>query len=223
MNHSDKMKWWEERKQEALAVNPYFPRNDTVESGYTPLMTKHETIHPPRYSPLIDGLDSIRCEPNAYDSVIKMVTHHGHGKARLFFVGNGGSAAVASHMAVDWMKNGGFATFGPGDAAQITCLGNDLGFDNIFSMIVERHGQLGDVLFAISSSGMSEDILQACDAARRKMMNIVTLSGFGEGNFLRKRGAVNFYVPSNRYGTVEIVHLAILHSILDEVIDGQKG
>lgn len=171
-----------------------------------------------RYSDLSDALVFSVKEPNAYQTVIDLVTHRGHGKARLFFIGNGGSAAVASHMAIDWMKNGGFATFGPGDAAQITCLGNDLGFDNIFSMIIDRHGQLGDVLFAISSSGMSEDILQACDAAKRKMMNVVSLSGFGEGNFLRKKGQVNFYVPSNRYGIVEIAHLAILHSILDEVM-----
>jgi D-sedoheptulose 7-phosphate isomerase len=173
---------------------------------------------PPRYSPLVDGLDGIRCEPNAYQTVMDMITHKGLGKARLFFVGNGGSAAVASHMAIDWMKNGGFATFGPGDAAQLTCIGNDLGFDNVYSLIIERHGQLGDVLFAISSSGMSEDILQACAAAHRKRMNVITLSGFGEGNFLRSKGQVNFYVPSNQYGVVEISHLAILHSILDEVM-----
>ncbi len=177
------------------------------------------TARPPRYSPLMNGLDAIQCEGNAYRDVIDMVTHRGHGKARLFFVGNGGSAAVASHMAIDWMKNGGFATFGPGDAAQVTCLGNDLGFDKIFSEPIHRHGQLGDVLFAISSSGMSEDILYAVNTAKSKMMNVVTLSGFGEGNFLRTKGAVNFYVPSSHYGTVEIAHLAILHSILDEVME----
>lgn len=168
------------------------------------------------------ALCDIRSEPDAYQSVINMITHHGGGKARLFFVGNGGSAAVASHCAIDYMKAGGFATFGPGDAAQMTCLGNDLGFHSVYSIPIERHGQLGDVLFAISSSGMSEDILDAVHAAKRKMMNVITLSGFGEGNFLRKKGQVNFYVPSNRYGIVEISHLAILHSILDEVIELER-
>ncbi len=183
--------------------------------------------HPWNYSrdsfaSLAFALDQIRSEPSAYQSVIDMVTHMGNGKARLFFIGNGGSAAVASHMAIDYSKNGGFATFGPGDAAQITCLGNDLGFQSIYSLPIERHGQLGDVLFAISSSGMSEDILDAVATAKRKMMNVVTLSGFGEGNFLRGKGQVNFYVPSNQYGTVEIAHLAILHSILDEVMEKSK-
>jgi D-sedoheptulose 7-phosphate isomerase len=125
-------------------------------------------------------------------------------------------------MAVDWMKNGGFATFGPGDAAHLTCIGNDLGFNNIFAEQIDRHGRLGDVLFAISSSGMSDDILDAVSAAQRKMINVVTLSGFGVGNFLRTMGQVNFYVPSIHYGTVEICHLAILHSILDEVIENAR-
>ncbi len=181
-----------------------------------------ELFRPSRFSSLLDGLDSIRCEVNAYQSVLDMITHMGNGKARLFFIGNGGSAAVASHMAIDWMKNSGFATFGPGDAAQMSCLGNDLGFNNVYALPIERHGQLGDCLFAISSSGMSEDILDAVAAAKRKMMNVVTLSGFGEGNFLRGKGQVNFYVPSNQYGTVEIAHLAILHSILDEVMELER-
>ncbi len=175
-----------------------------------------------RYRSLRDALFLMQSEVNAYQSVIDMITHMGNGKARLFFIGNGGSAAVASHMAIDYMKNGGFATFGPGDAAQVTCLGNDLGFNNVYSLPIERHGQLGDCLFAISSSGMSEDILDAVAAAKRKMMNVVTLSGFGEGNFLRGKGQVNFYVPSNQYGTVEIAHLAILHSILDEVMELER-
>jgi D-sedoheptulose 7-phosphate isomerase len=141
----------------------------------------------------------------------------------LFFIGNGGSAAIASHAACDFQKNGGFATFGPPDAALMSCYGNDYGFDHIYSEVIERHGQLGDVLFAISSSGMSEDILRAVDAAKGRHMNVITLSGFGEGNFLRTKGAINFYVPSNQYGTVEIAHLAIIHSILDEAIEKAKA
>lgn len=185
-----------------------------------PLLRKKQRMQNKRdtYVDLYTRLEAVQCEDDAYKTVIDMVTHHSRGKARLFFIGNGGSAAVASHMAIDWMKNGGFATFGPGDAANITCIGNDLGFENVYSIPIERHGHLGDVLFAISSSGMSEDILHACDVAREKMINVVTLSGFGEGNFLRTKGRINFYVPSNRYGIVEIAHLAILHSILDEVM-----
>jgi len=170
------------------------------------------------FGALADALDGIQVEEGGYQHVYNFVTQYGLQKARIFFVGNGGSASIASHQAFDWQKNGGFATFGPGDTAMMSCYGNDYGFEHVYAEQIERHGALGDVLFAISSSGMSDNILRAADVARAKRMNVVTLTGFGEGNFLRKKGGINFYVPSNQYGTVEISHLAILHSILDEVI-----
>ncbi len=175
------------------------------------------------FGSLARALGQIQVEDNGYKTVYDLVTQYGLQKSRVFFAGNGGSAAIASHMACDWQKNGGFATFGPPDAALMSCYGNDYGFDHVYSEVIERHGQLGDVLFAISSSGMSEDILRAIDAAKGRYMNVITLSGFGVGNFLRTKGQVNFYVPSNQYGTVEISHLAILHSILDEVIEKQRA
>jgi D-sedoheptulose 7-phosphate isomerase len=125
-------------------------------------------------------------------------------------------------MAVDWCKNGRFATFGPGDASYMTCVSNDLGFETIYDMQIARHGQLGDVLFAISSSGMSENILRGVKTAVGKRMNVITLSGFHPDNDLRQMGAINFYVPSDKYGTVEVAHLAILHSILDEVMANDR-
>ena len=176
-----------------------------------------------RFDALVNGLSNVEVEHHGWQTVQNLITHYGLGKARIFFIGNGGSAAVASHMATDWQKNGHFATFGPGDCSMMSCYGNDYGFDHVYSEQIERHGQLGDVLFAISSSGMSENILRAVDCAKTKMINVITLSGFGNGNFLRGKGQVNFYVPSNQCGTVEISHLAILHSILDEVIAGEKS
>jgi len=164
------------------------------------------------------ALRDFQVEEGGFAAVMNFITLHGLHKARLFFVGNGGSAAIASHMAIDYQKNGGFPTFGPGDTAMMSCYANDYGYEHVYAEQIERHGNIGDVLFAISSSGMSENILRACDIARAKRMNVVTLSGFGEGNFLRTKGNVNFYVPSIEYGTVEISHLAILHSILDEFI-----
>jgi D-sedoheptulose 7-phosphate isomerase len=172
---------------------------------------------------LSDALSGTQVEAGGYQAVHNLITQYGLQKSRLFFIGNGGSAAIASHCATDYQKNGGFPTFGPPDSALMSCYGNDYGFDRIYSEMIVRHGQLGDVLFAISSSGMSEDILRAADVAVGMRMNLVTLSGFGVGNFLRTKGQVNFYVPSNQYGTVEIAHLAILHSILDEVIEKDKS
>ena len=171
---------------------------------------------------LHSALDFLHCEVGAFDTVKKLIHMNGFAKARLFFVGNGGSAAIASHMATDWMKNGDFPTFSFNDGSLLTCITNDLGYENAFWLPIEMHGQIGDVLFAISSSGQSKNIIAAVEAARSKRMNVVTLSGFNASNPLRGMGQVNFYVPSDSYGTVEICHLAILHSILDEVIADER-
>lgn len=175
------------------------------------------------YRDVCAALASIEVEDHGYKSVLDYVrmareTAGPHG-ARIFFIGNGGSAAIASHMAADWMKNGGFPTFCFNDGSLLTCISNDLGYDRSFRLPLQHHGRLGDILFAISSSGDSMNIVGAADLARQMHMNVVTLSGFRPDNRLRDFGGVNFYVPSRDYGVVEIAHLAILHSILDEVME----
>src|SRR5215472_8601379 len=76
---------------------------------------------------------------------------------KLMFIGNGGSAAIASHMAIDWTKNGGVPAMCFNDSAAITAVGNDIGFHAIFSLPLSFYGSKRDVLFAISSSGESQD------------------------------------------------------------------
>ena len=134
---------------------------------------------------------------------------------RVLFVGNGGSAAIASHMATDWLKNGGYAATCFNDGATLTCLGNDLGYDQVFALQIERHGRAGDLLFAISSSGKSRNILNAATAAMEVGVKVITLTGFGPDNPLRRMGDLNFWLPDYHYGFAEIGHLAICHAILD--------
>jgi D-sedoheptulose 7-phosphate isomerase len=136
-------------------------------------------------------------------------------RQRVFFIGNGGSAGIASHMATDWMKNGGFAATAFNDGAMLTCLANDLGYDQVFALPLARQARAGDLLIAISSSGKSSNILAGVKAARTADAQVVTLSGFGVDNPLRASGDMNFYVPNNLYGFVEIAHLTICHALLD--------
>lgn len=143
--------------------------------------------------------------------------HHKEG-GRLMFIGNGGSAAIASHMAIDWMKNGGLRTLSFNDGASLTCLGNDLGYESVFGHPIERHAIHEDILIAISSSGKSENILAGVRAASSRASKIVTLSGFEPNNPLRERGHLNFYVHSGDYGVVECAHLSILHGILNRAM-----
>jgi D-sedoheptulose 7-phosphate isomerase len=134
---------------------------------------------------------------------------------KLIFVGNGGSAAIASHMATDYSKNGSVRSLALNDGSMLTCLGNDLGFDRVFAKQIELHAQAGDLVIAISSSGRSKNILNAIDAAEAAGCRVATMSGFTPDNPLRRRGEWNFYVASDRYGFVEIGHLTICHAVLD--------
>lgn len=134
---------------------------------------------------------------------------------KLMFIGNGGSAAIASHMAVDYSKNGGLRSLAFNDGAMQTCLSNDLGYENVFAKPIELYGRPGDILVAISSSGCSPNILKAVEAARMVGCLVMTLSGFRADNPLRRAGDLNLYVPSDQYGFVEITHLSLLHAMLD--------
>jgi D-sedoheptulose 7-phosphate isomerase len=131
------------------------------------------------------------------------------------FLGNGGSAAIASHMAIDYSKNGGLRALAFNDPVSLTCLGNDLGYENVFAKQVDLHARSGDLLVAISSSGKSANVLAAVASARERDCRVVTFSGFQVDNGLRSAGDVNFYVGSSEYGFVEIAHLALCHAILD--------
>ncbi len=137
------------------------------------------------------------------------------GGNKLMFIGNGGSAGIASHLAIDYSKNGSLRALAFNDSAALTCLSNDLGYENVFAKQIEIHARPGDYLIAISSSGASANILRAVDAARRRGCAIATLSGFAADNPLRRLGDLNLYVPLSTYGLVEIAHLALCHALLD--------
>jgi len=159
----------------------------------------------------------------AFDLFIRQTRAAHDAGGKMMFVGNGGSAAIASHMAVDYSKNGGLRSLAFNDGAMLTCLGNDLGYENVFAKPVELYGKADDILIAISSSGKSPNILNAVAAARRVGCRVVTLSGFGAENPLRRTGDINFYVSNDQYGFVELTHLALLHAMLDLAMGWQPA
>ncbi len=134
---------------------------------------------------------------------------------KLIFIGNGGSAAIASHMAIDYTKNAGLRALAFNDSAALTCLANDLGYAQVFAHQIDMHARPGDLLVAVSSSGASPNILAGVAAARAKRCAVVSFSGFRPDNPLRALGDYNLYVASAEYGFVEVAHLALNHAILD--------
>lgn len=137
---------------------------------------------------------------------------------KAIFIGNGGSASIASHISIDFLKNAGVSAGAFNDSSLLTCLSNDLGYEYVFQKPIEMLGKKNDILFSISSSGASKNILNATRAADKKMLRVITLSGFKKDNPLRMLGDINFYVPSHSYGYVEIAHLVICHAIVDKII-----
>ena len=134
---------------------------------------------------------------------------------KIYFCGNGASAAFASHMALDWTKNGGVVAQAFNDGVMQTALVNDLGAERMFAEPLNRYAQAGDLLTTISSSGNSPNIIEAIAEARSMGLSIVTFSGLKADNQSRRLGDFNVYLPAKTYGVVESAHQVLLHIWLD--------
>ncbi|MAG69197.1 MAG: phosphoheptose isomerase [Acidobacteria bacterium] len=142
---------------------------------------------------------------------------------KIMFIGNGASASISSHMATDFLRNGGMQAFAFNDSALLTCISNDYGYEHVFEKPIEIFSQKEDIIFAISSSGESENIVRGVNAARLKECSVITLSGFKDNNRLCTMGDINFYVSSGKYGLVEVIHHSICHCILDTIANYNGG
>lgn len=138
---------------------------------------------------------------------------------KVYFIGNGGSAAIASHMAIDFWKNGKIPAMTFNDSSLLTCISNDFGYSRVFEKPIEQFMTEKDILFAISSSGQSKNIFNGVREAQLKDCTVITLSGFEKDNLLKSSGNYNFYVPSCQYGYVEMIHQYICHCIIDAIIN----
>jgi D-sedoheptulose 7-phosphate isomerase len=136
---------------------------------------------------------------------------------RLFFIGNGGSNSICSHMMEDYMKMGRKHTMSFTDAAMITCYANDYGWEKAMEEWIIAQFLPGDTLVAISSSGESKNILNATRKAKEIGGKVITLSGFSKDNSLSKLGDANIIIPVRSFGIVENFHSMILHVILDDM------
>jgi len=160
---------------------------------------------------------------NAVQALLACVTSGG----KVLACGNGGSAADAQHFAAEFV--GRFERERPElaaialttDSSILTAVGNDYGFDVVFSRQVRALGQAGDVLIAITTSGNSENVLKAVEAAHERDMVVIGLSGRGGGKLNRalRDTDVHICVPHERTARVQEVHLLTLHCMCDAVDD----
>jgi D-sedoheptulose 7-phosphate isomerase len=157
------------------------------------------------------------------EKVGKLIISRVDSDRKIMFIGNGASASISSHMATDFLRNGGMQAFAFNDSALLTCISNDYGYEHVFEKPIEMFAKKEDIVFAISSSGESKNIVMGVNAARLKECSVVTLSGFKDDNRLCTMGDINFYVPSEIYGLVEVIHHSICHCILDTIVNYNEG
>ena len=135
------------------------------------------------------------------------------GKALL--IGNGGSAAIVSHMHNDLSKMVGVRAMCLTETPLMTALANDDGYETVFHKPISMWADKGDVLIAVSSSGESNNIVNAAAEAAARGCRLLTMTGFKPGNRLRQMGDVNIFVPDLSYGYVEMTHSVLAHCITD--------
>ena len=152
-------------------------------------------------------------------SLKKIIIDNAKKGKKILVFGNGGSAAIASHFTVDLTKNARVRATNYNEADLITCLSNDYGYDQWVSKAIELYMDKGDLVFFISSSGVSKNMINAVKIARKKKARkIVSFTGFNTNNPLKKKSDLNFWVNSRAYNHVENIHQIWLLSLVDLII-----
>ncbi|MBZ0246264.1 MAG: D-sedoheptulose 7-phosphate isomerase [Cyclobacteriaceae bacterium] len=167
---------------------------------------------------LSNFLQSTEALNNIEEAAAKMVAAIQSGN-KIISCGNGGSHCDAMHFAEE--LSGRFRgdrkalpALSISDSSHITCVGNDYGFEFIFSRYVEALGNKGDVLLAISTSGNSANILNAAKAAKEKGIVVVALSG-KDGGKLANLADINIIVPHDGFADrIQEVHIKVIHILI---------
>ena len=146
----------------------------------------------------------------------------------VFTCGNGGSAADAQHIAGELVgrfrkKQAGYRAFAlTTNSSVVTALANDFGFEEIFSRQLEGSGKEGDVLLALSTSGMSENVVSAVRKADEMGMVTLAFSGKG-GGVLAKSASLSIVVPHDDFARIQEVHMILGHilcGLVEELVEG---
>ena len=156
------------------------------------------------------------------DEATRLLTIGCQEGGRVIIAGNGGSASIASHVSVDLTKNTGITAVNFNETSLITCLANDYGYEQWIVKALEFYASHNDTLILISSSGQSDNIINASQKASQMGIRLITFSGFKPDNPLRSAGEVNFWVDSHSYNIVEMTHQIWLISIVDKLIEDVK-
>jgi D-sedoheptulose 7-phosphate isomerase len=138
--------------------------------------------------------------------------------AKMIFAGNGASAAISAHGAVDFTKQGKIRGITFNEADLITCFANDFGYDNWMAEGVKHYADSNDVVVLTSVSGTSPSVVNAAKVAREMGLKVVSFTGRYGDNSLRELSDIGFWVDSHAYNIVECIHMIWLTTVIDAVI-----
>ena len=158
----------------------------------------------------INGID-----PEALERAAAMVRQAHDSRKKVILAGNGGSAAMASHVAVDLTKAAGIRAINFNEADLLTCFANDYGYEHWVARALEFYADPGDLAILISSSGASQNMLNGAEQASAMGLVVVSLSGFSPDNPMRRLGDLNLWAASDSYNIVEMTHHVWLLAIVD--------
>ena len=164
-----------------------------------------------------NSLESI--DSSQLEQAINMVEEAHQLNKKIIVVGNGGSAAMASHVSVDFVKAAGIRAINFNEADLLTCFSNDYGYEHWVEKAFEAYADKGDLVILISSSGKSMNIINGAVQAKNMGLSVITVSGFSSDNPLRKLGDLNLWVESTEYNIVEMTHHVWLVAIIDYLIE----
>ena len=156
--------------------------------------------------------------PNQLLELKELLLKTKENKSKVIIAGNGGSSSIASHLSIDLTKQAKIRTINFNESNLITCFSNDFGYENWLSKSLEYYADQNDVIILISSSGKSQNILNAARFSLQKNLKLITFTGFDEQNPLKNLGAINFWVNSKSYNIVENTHQIWLTILCDMII-----
>ena len=150
-----------------------------------------------------------------FNKSVKLIKDIKKKKRKIYLIGNGGSASIASHVSVDFTKIAKIPAVTFNNSNVITCFANDYGYENWVKESIKFYCKKNDLIILISSSGTSKNIIKAARYCKKNNLPIITLSGFKKNNPLSKLGNINFHINSENYNYIEMAHHIILLSLVD--------
>ena len=138
-------------------------------------------------------------------------------KGKLILIGNGGSAASASHLMVDFTKNAKIKAINFNETSLITAFANDYGYENFLVNALKFYSKKKDIVIFMSVSGNSPNLINALKYCKSKKLDTITFSGSKKNNYLFKNGGINIYINSMAYNIVECIHLMLLTFVVDSL------